>query len=58
MIIRAHLRASDELNGLLREQGKIPASFPDCLELRVLVAARDRSAGFTGSFSMWRIRAL
>ena len=37
--------ASDEVNGLLREQGKIPISFPAYLERQVLGAARIAQAG-------------
>jgi len=45
-------RASDEVNGLLREQEKIAGSFPAFLEPRQLVTALVRFArNFIGNFS-------
>jgi len=49
------VRASDEVNGLLREQGKIRNQFSGP---QVLDAALDRSSrNCIGSFSMWMIKA-
>jgi hypothetical protein len=52
------VRASDEVNGLLREQGKIRNQFSSFLEPQALDAALDRSSrNCIGSYSMWMIKA-
>ena len=52
------IRASDELNRLLKQQEKFASNFPDFLAKPELVAGLVRSRrSFIGNFSMWTIKA-